>query len=213
VKRLRKKLFEVFPDNPDDPDADGVSNLRASLNFVLKNKVPHTMAVQKYDVRNSDGTFELKYWSPMNTPVLNSDNEIEYIIHKAEEVTEFIEMKKKQMEKDKLTEVLLSKVEIMEADIFTRAKEIQNLNAELENKVAQRTEELSKSEKKYKYLFKNNPMPMWIIDLEDFKFLDVNEAAIMHYGYSYEEFLSMTAYDIRPKRIKNYLKNLTGRKR
>lgn len=81
---IGKNLFEVFPDNPDDPEADGVSNLRASLNFVLQKKVPHTMAVQKYDVRNSDGTFELKYWSPMNTPVLNSDNEIEYIIHKAE---------------------------------------------------------------------------------------------------------------------------------
>lgn len=204
---IGRNLFEVFPDNPDDPEADGVSNLRASLNFVLKNKVPHTMAVQKYDVRNSDGTFKQKYWSPMNTPVLNSDNEIEYIIHKAEEVTEFIEIKKKQIEKDKLTENLRSKVEIMEADIFARAKEIQNLNAELENKVAQRTDELSKSEKKYKYLFRNNPMPMWIIDLENFKFLDVNEAAIMHYGYSYEEFLSMTAYDIRPQEDKELFKN------
>lgn len=114
------------------------------------------------------------------------------------------------MEKDKLTEDLRSKVEMMEADIFSRAKEIQNLNAELENKVAQRTEELSKSEKKYKYLFKNNPMPMWIIDLEDFKFLDVNEAAIMHYGYSYEEFLSMTAYDIRPQEDKELFEKLDG---
>jgi len=201
-KIIGKNLFEVFPDNPDDPDADGVSNLRASLNFVLKNKVPHTMAVQKYDVRNSDGTFELKYWSPMNTPVLNSYNEIEYIIHKAEDVTEFIEIKKRQIEKDKLTEDLLSKVEIMEADIFARAKEIQILNSDLENKVAQRTEELSKSERKYKYLFQNNPIPMWVIDLETFRFLDVNEAAIMHYGYSYDEFLSMTAYDIRPEEDK-----------
>ncbi|MGC1684567.1 MAG: PAS domain-containing protein, partial [Candidatus Acidiferrales bacterium] len=44
-------LFDVFPDNPDDPDADGVSNLRSSLARVLQRKAPDTMAVQKYDIR------------------------------------------------------------------------------------------------------------------------------------------------------------------
>jgi len=65
-----------------------------------------------------------------------------------------------------------------------------------EMKLAQK--ELKKSEKKYRYLFDNNPMPMWIIDLVSFKFLDVNKMAILQYGYSREEFLSMTALDIRP---------------
>ncbi|MFH6991114.1 PAS domain S-box protein [Flavobacterium sp. FlaQc-48] len=65
-----------------------------------------------------------------------------------------------------------------------------------EIKLAQK--ELRKSEKKYRYLFDNNPMPMWIIDLVSFKFLDVNKMAILQYGYSREEFLSMTALDIRP---------------
>ncbi|HET7819341.1 MAG TPA: histidine kinase, partial [Bacteroidia bacterium] len=46
-----KGLFEVFPDNPDDKSADGVLNLRASLNYVLKNKAAHAMAAQKYDIR------------------------------------------------------------------------------------------------------------------------------------------------------------------
>jgi len=65
-----------------------------------------------------------------------------------------------------------------------------------EMKLAQK--ELRKSEKKYRYLFDNNPMPMWIIDLVSFRFLDVNKMAILQYGYSREEFLSMTALDIRP---------------
>lgn len=71
-----------------------------------------------------------------------------------------------------------------------------------EMKLAQK--ELRKSEKKYRYLFDNNPMPMWIIDLVSFKFLDVNKMAILQYGYSREEFLSMTALDIRPNDDKNH---------
>ena len=69
---------------------------------------------------------------------------------------------------------------------------------DLEQKVLERTEEINRSEKKYRYLFQNNPIPMWVIDLETFKFLDVNEMAILQYGYNREEFLSMSAVDIRP---------------
>ena len=58
------------------------------------------------------------------------------------------------------------------------------------------------SEKKYRYLFENNPMPMWIIDSNTFRFLDVNKIAVSQYGYSREEFLSMTAMDIRPEEDK-----------
>ncbi|MEZ7500546.1 PAS domain S-box protein [Flavobacterium sp. Arc3] len=61
---------------------------------------------------------------------------------------------------------------------------------------------LKESEKKYRLLFENNPMPMWVIDSNTFRFLDVNEMAILQYGYSREEFLSMTALDIRPEEDK-----------
>jgi PAS domain S-box-containing protein len=54
------------------------------------------------------------------------------------------------------------------------------------------------SERKYRYLFEVNPMPMWIYDSETYRFLEVNEMAIAHYGYSKEEFASMTIYDLRP---------------
>lgn len=54
------------------------------------------------------------------------------------------------------------------------------------------------SEEKYRFMFANNPQPMWIYDLETLAFLEINEAAINHYGYSREEFLFMTLKDIRP---------------
>ena len=59
-------------------------------------------------------------------------------------------------------------------------------------------EDLRQSEKHYRLLFQSNPNPMWVFDLESLKFLEVNEAAIHHYGYSREEFLAMTIMDIRP---------------
>lgn len=57
---------------------------------------------------------------------------------------------------------------------------------------------LQQSEEKYKYLFDNNPVPMWAYDKETLAFLMVNDSAIKHYGYTREEFLSMTIKDIRP---------------
>lgn len=58
--------------------------------------------------------------------------------------------------------------------------------------------ELRESEKKYRTLFHVCPIPMWVFDPGTLKFLNVNNAALKHYGYSNEEFLSMTIKDIRP---------------
>ncbi len=68
---------------------------------------------------------------------------------------------------------------------------------------------LQESEEKYHKLFESNPQPMWIYDLETLSFLEVNKAAIHHYGYTKQEFLSMTLKDIRPKEdIEGFLKAL-----
>jgi PAS domain S-box-containing protein len=53
-------------------------------------------------------------------------------------------------------------------------------------------------ERSYRFLFENNPQPMWIYDVETLGFLAVNESAMWKYGYSQEEFLSLTLEDIRP---------------
>jgi len=70
-------------------------------------------------------------------------------------------------------------------------------------------EELRKSEERYRYLFQNNPYPMWIYDRKTLAFRDVNGAAITKYGYSYQEFLNMTIVDIRPpQEVERLMKNL-----
>lgn len=71
--------------------------------------------------------------------------------------------------------------------------------------------ELQQSEVSYRNMFMNNPQPMLIFDLETLSFLEVNNAAIKHYGFTRDEFLSMTVKDIRPPEdmasFREYLNN------
>ncbi len=131
-------LFEIFPDNPADSIATGVSNLRFSLNYVVEHKTAHTMAVQKYDIRRPDGTFEERYWSPINKPVLDSSNAVEYIIHRVEDITEFILAKKEQADKEGNVAVLQLQIEEMEIETYKRAQEIQQLNEQLLTEIEER---------------------------------------------------------------------------
>lgn len=65
-------------------------------------------------------------------------------------------------------------------------------------KLKQNEIQLSDSEKRYSELFQLSPLPMWVYNIETLQFLDVNMAAISHYGYSKNEFLNMNLKDIRP---------------
>ncbi|HEX2752081.1 MAG TPA: ATP-binding protein [Alphaproteobacteria bacterium] len=90
-KIIGRHLFDVFPDNPNDPSATGVQNLRASLQRVLKNRVADRMAIQKYDIQRPEsegGGFVERYWSPLNSPLLDDRGDIVCIVHQAEDVTE-----------------------------------------------------------------------------------------------------------------------------
>jgi PAS domain S-box-containing protein len=87
-------------------------------------------------------------------------------------------------------------------NLFNLQQKLQEKNEALESEIRsgiEKKEALELSESKYRYLFENNPQPLWIYDLETLAFLNVNKVAINHYGYSKDEFLSMTLKDIRPK--------------
>jgi signal transduction histidine kinase/HAMP domain-containing protein len=126
---LGRGIFEVFPDNPDDPNATGTSNLRASFDRVRQNGMPDVMPIQKYDVRRPDGIFEEHYWSPINSPVLGADRQILYIIHRVEEVTEFV--RKMSQPAAGNTAELRVRMERMEAEIFRSSQQVQAANQQL----------------------------------------------------------------------------------
>jgi signal transduction histidine kinase len=131
---LGRGLFEIFPDNPDDPGATGTSNLKASLERVLQTRQPDTMAVQKYDIRRPEsegGGFEERYWSPINSPVLGPSGAVAFIIHRVEDVTEFIRLKHQDTEQSRLTQELRTRAGQMEAEVVLRAQEVQEANRQL----------------------------------------------------------------------------------
>ena len=90
---IGRGLFEVFPDPPDDPKATGVENLRASLMRAIASRAPDEMAVQHYNIRRQDGTWEERHWSPLNTPVVDpSTGSVPYLIHRVVDVTDAVRL-------------------------------------------------------------------------------------------------------------------------
>jgi len=141
---LGRGIFEAFPDNPDDPAATGAANLRRSLQRVLRDHVPDAMAVQKYDIarpQSEGGGFEERYWSPVNSPVIDSGRLV-YIIHRVDDVTEFVRLKRLADQPKALNEQMHTRLGPLEAEVYQRAHEIQDANARLQRI----TEELRQSE-------------------------------------------------------------------
>lgn len=137
VKResvLNRYIFDVFPDDPRDMEATGIRNLKASLDRVYECHLPDTMAVQKYSILGTGKNanhYEIHYWSPVNIPILNDQNELMYIIHRVQDVTDFLNLQKNNDEYEKKTGVLEARTIEMEQEIYQRAQEIQKINQEL----------------------------------------------------------------------------------
>lgn len=128
-KIIGQYMFDVFPDNSEVREAQGVGNLAASMEQVLSTGHMHRMTIQHYHVRRSDGSLEEKFWSPINIPVLNDQNEVEYIIHRVIDVTE--PTKKKSALKGLSTEAEILKTSLEE--IKAQAAELKKNKALLQS--------------------------------------------------------------------------------
>ncbi|WP_406437906.1 ATP-binding protein [Streptomyces sp. NBC_01613] len=127
-----KRIFDVFPDNPQDPSADGVTNLRRSLETVVASGRTDTMALQRYDIpTGEEGGFDERYWSPVNAPVLGENGQVTYVIHRVEDVTEFVHLRRVGREQQRAVADAQMRAEGMEIDLFVRAREIREVNEQL----------------------------------------------------------------------------------
>ena len=130
---LGRGLFDIFPDSPDHASADVKMNLRASLKRVISQLAPDALPVQKYDIRRpeSQGGVEEKYWSPVNSPAFGKDGKLAYIIHRVEDVTEFVRLTQQSGAQARQSEALRSRVEKMEAETISRTSELAEANQDL----------------------------------------------------------------------------------
>lgn len=126
-------LFDVFPDNPNDPAATGMRNLETSLRRVLSTGERDTMALQRYDVESTacPGKWDQRYWSPVNAPVVDPDGKVVLLVHRVEEVTELIRARGGSGG---------SRTRVLEAELYTRARELQEVNERLRSAHARERE-------------------------------------------------------------------------
>lgn len=104
---IGRDLFEAFPDNPEEPEATGTTNLRASLDRVIAFRRPDAMAIQKYDIQRPEadgGGFEERYWSPLNIPVLDASGAVKWIVHRVQDVTDAVAHRLKDEASQRLAE-------------------------------------------------------------------------------------------------------------
>ena len=89
-----QNLFAAFPDNPNHSAAGGVSDVQTSLLKVLKTRETDAMPLIRYDVKGARGPYRARWWQVTNTPVLGPDGYVQWIINRAEDVTELVELRK-----------------------------------------------------------------------------------------------------------------------
>jgi PAS fold len=99
-------LFDVFPDNPANPGADGVTNLSASMERVFRRGARHWMGVQRYDApdRQHPGEFIYKVWTPVNSPMKVSKKTIA-VLHHVQDVTRVVPEKPAHIAYPRLSEL------------------------------------------------------------------------------------------------------------
>lgn len=130
---IGKKMFDIFPDNPSEQEVGATQNLRKSFDRVVINRVPDTMAVQKYDIRRPNGEWEERWWIPVNSPVFAPDCTMICIIHHVIDVTQFFLLKKSKDVEEMFSGEAQRKMEVVKAEVYARGQEIQKANRQLEH--------------------------------------------------------------------------------
>jgi signal transduction histidine kinase/CheY-like chemotaxis protein len=117
--------FDAFPDNPDDESPTSMNAMRTSYLRVIDTARPDSTALQRYDIAIRDdpnGAFETRYWSVINSPVLDDDGSVIAIIHRADDVTGVLQQSEAELEQPSEQAFLRNSA------ILQRSEEVQEAN-------------------------------------------------------------------------------------
>ncbi|PPC94178.1 MAG: hypothetical protein CTY33_05120 [Methylotenera sp.] len=129
---LGKPLFEVFPDNPTVPESHSTKVLAESFRRAMASKSVDTMDIIRYDVPHPDGMgFEERYWQPVNKVAISHNGDILYIMHRAQDVTDYVKLLAENKENAREREDLAAQNKNMEKEVEHRNKELEEKNMEL----------------------------------------------------------------------------------
>ena len=167
-----RPVFEVFPENPDAPSG-AEANSRASFERVLRLRFPDVQPVQQHDIRRPEsegGGFDTRFWSPVNTPVLDEKGGVRYILHRVEDVTDLV-LAKQQVERG-------------EEDQDRRAREIALMRREAD---ASR-----EREERYVALFEKVPLGLALVRTPAGTIAEVNDAFLALFEATREDVTGRT---------------------
>jgi signal transduction histidine kinase/CheY-like chemotaxis protein len=128
---IGRNIFDALPPAPDATSAAAIANLQRSFARVRDTLRPDTVAVQRYDIPTASGGTEERWWSSRNSPVLDDDGVLEFIVQQTEDVTEFVRLQASRELASAQTAELRDRAEHMEAEVVRRAAELQAANDEL----------------------------------------------------------------------------------
>ncbi|MBC2769223.1 hybrid sensor histidine kinase/response regulator [Pusillimonas minor] len=132
-----RHLFEAFPADPNDTDLDGVTALQRSLTRVVESRHTDSMAVQRYPIPRPPelgGGFEERFWSTVNSPIFGYEGNVAYIVHRVEDVTEFVRLAESHNDGDMgaaNAHLIESHNKQLATDILVRSRELKETNARL----------------------------------------------------------------------------------
>lgn len=173
---IGRPMFEVFPDDPTDEEGSGVAALGASLERVMQTRRPDVMAVQRYPIRRpreAGGGFEVRYWSPINSPVLDPSGNLLFIMHRVEDVTDYV-----LAHRPVGLEATSGKTARLEAEIVQRSLELRRM-----------ADSLAHSEQRLRMqaeMLDYATDAILVCDLDN-RLLYWNRAAAARYGWSSEQ--------------------------
>ncbi|PVY44097.1 PAS domain-containing protein [Pontibacter virosus] len=83
---MGQNVFQIFPNNPDNPQVDSESLVLHSLQSALTHKTPYNTEILRYDIPTENG-FEERYWNATSIPILDESGEVQYLVHEIRDIT------------------------------------------------------------------------------------------------------------------------------